>query len=250
MNRGLYTAASGMLINLMRQETIVHNLANARTTGYKADKMTATDFPSLLLTQVNGSAPGPEVGEAGLGITMSSLTTDFSSGPMKLTDHPFDLAVAGEGFFQLQTPDGVRYTRDGRFSRDVNGLLLNANGYAVLGTGGPITLPEGQPTISPSGSVFVDGEQVAQISLAAIEDTAQLTKEGETMFAAAGDNAVQVLPPEETKIYQGYLEDSNVDTTQMVTEMMTVLRAYQFSQKMVQYQDRILGRTVSEIGRV
>lgn len=249
MIRGLYTAAAGMLSGLLRHETIVHNLANVRTIGYKADRATLTDFPSLLLTRINAGEPGPEIGRAGTGVSLAALTTDLSNGPMKLTSNQFDFAVAGEGFFRVQTPDGVRYTRDGRFHRDIDGRLITGEGYLVLGANGSITLPEGELTATPNGQLFVNDTLVEQLSLARFDDPANLIKDGDTTFTTRGQEP-QLMAATETHVYQGYLEDSNVDTSQAVTEMMSVLRAYQASQRLVQFQDQINGQTVSDLGRV
>lgn len=249
MIRGLYTSAAGMLSNLFRHETIIHNLANLRTVGYKADRATVTDFPSLLLTRINGDDPGPEIGRAGTGISLAALTTTFSEGPLKLTDHPFDFAIGGDGFFRIQTPDGVRYTRDGRFHRDVDGRFITAEGYPVLGANGPITLPEGPLTATPNGQLFVNDTFVDQLSLARFDDPAAIVKAGETNFASRGAEP-QLMAANEMQVHQGYLEESNVDASQAVTEMMSVLRAYQASQRLVQFQDQINGQAVTDLGRV
>lgn len=249
MFRGLYTSTAGMLAGVTRQESIVHNLANMRTIGYKSDRVSMTDFPSLLLTQIRDGEQGPEVGRLGTGITKAAIVGDFQDGPISLTDHLYDFAVAGEGFFQVQTPDGVRYTRDGRFHIDENGSLLSENGYPVLGANGPIVLPQGELTVSQTGTVYVNGAEVAQFSLVRFDDLTGLVKDDQTNFSAPGGGA-QVIPVAQTKIYQGYLEGSNVDVAQMATEMTTVMRAYQFSQQMVQMQDRINAKSVSQLGAV
>lgn len=250
MIRGLYTAAAGMLAGLLRQETIVQNLANVRTVGYKADRATVTDFPSLLLTQVYKDKPGVEIGEAGTGVSLSAVVTNFEDGAFNLTDHPFDFAVATDGFFRVQTEDGIRYTRDGRFHRDVDGRLVNGSGYPVLGRNGEINLPNGLLTVSVNGDVFVDDQYVNQLAVARFDSTEDIIKENETLFAGRDGTEPQLVAAAETKIFQGYLEESNVDASQSVTEMMSVLRAYQASQKLVQYQDQINQQTVSDLGRV
>lgn len=250
MIRGLYTAAAGMLTGLLRHESIVQNLANVRTVGYKADRATVTDFPSMLLAQIYKDQPGQEIGRAGTGVSLSNVVTNFETGPLKLTDHPFDFAVAGDGFFRVQTEDGTRYTRDGRFHRDSDGRLVNVNGYPVLGSNGPLTLPKGLLTVSPTGDIFVDDNLVGQLSLAQFENTDDIVKTDDTTFVGRNGVEPQLVAQADTQIYQGYLEDSNVDSAQAMTEMMSVLRAYQASQRMVQYQDQINSKTVSELGSV
>lgn len=250
MIRGLYTAAAGMLSGMLRQESIIQNLSNVRTVGYKADRATVTDFPSLLLSQVYQDKPGAEIGRAGTGVSLSDVVTNFEDGPMKLTDHPFDFAISGAGFFRVQTEDGIRYSRDGRFHRDSDGRLVNANGYPVLGRNGSLTLPDGALTVAPTGEVFVDDALVGELSLANFENMDDVIKMNETMFAGRAGVEPQLLAAADTKIYQGYLEDSNVDSTQAITEMMSVLRAYEASQRMVRYQDQINEKTVSDLGRI
>ncbi|MCB0209796.1 MAG: flagellar hook-basal body protein [Anaerolineae bacterium] len=249
MIRGLYTSAAGMLTNLLRHETIVHNLSNVRTIGYKADRATVEDFPSLLLTEVRGGRTKFEIGQAGTGVSLASLKTDFTSGPLKLTDNPLDFAIADEGFFRIQTQEGIRYTRDGRFHRDIDGRLITANGYLVLGENGPINLPDGALTVTPQGEVFVNNAQIDRLTLARFDDKDNIIKDGQTTFAAR-DGDPELMQSQEIHIYQGYLEESNLDSAQAVTEMMSVLRAYQASQRLVQFQDQINGQAVNEIGRV
>jgi len=183
-------------------------------------------------------------------VSLSDVVTNFETGPLKLTDHPFDFAVAGDGFFRLQTEDGIRYTRDGRFHRDSDGRLVNVNGHLVLGSNGPLTLPDGLVTVSPTGDIFVDDNLVGQLSLAQFENPEDIIKADDTTFVGRNGVEPQLVAQADTQIYQGYLEDSNVDSAQAITEMMSVLRAYQANQRMVQYQDQINSKTVSELGSV
>ncbi len=249
MSRGFYTAASGMIAGLSQQEALIQNLSNMRTVGYKADEVTAKDFPSLLLVQVRGTKTVSKVGELGTGVAMANLTTNFDAGPLRLTDHPLDFAVAGDGFFQLQTENGVRYTRDGRFHADGDGRLVSADGYPVQGENGDIIIPPGDLAVSASGAIFANDEQIGQLSMAKFDDLGVLTKENKNLFSAP-DGAARTMDATEIQVHQGYLEDSNVDVTKMITEMTSVLRAYQLSQHMVQVQDRINGHAANEIGRV
>jgi flagellar basal-body rod protein FlgG len=249
MFRGLYTAASGMLVGLKRQEAIAHNLANMQTVGFKSDQAILADFPSLLLTRMHDEKIGPGVGRVGTGVTLSAITTNFRDGPLKLTDHPFDLALVGDGFFQVQTADSVRYTRDGRFHRNAEGQLVTADKFSVLGENGPINLPAGELVVSSSGEIFVGGSFIDRLSLVRFDNLTDLIKDGQTNFLSRGAEP-QLLPLDNTNIYQGYLEEANVEEAQVIAEMSSVLRAYEANQRMVQFQDQINGRTVSEIGRV
>ena len=252
MIRGIYTSAAGMLSNLFRHETIVQNLTNVNTIGYKADAATVTDFPSLLLARLKGDRPGPMVGDAPTGVSLAQVNTDFSDGPLQLTDSQYDFAITGDGFFRLQTPDGERYTRDGRFERDVEGYLVNADGYQVLGANGPIQLPAsstGELGVTTRGTIYLDDAQVGQFSLARFEDMDDLVKESQTTFSSREENP-ELMAAADVKIYQGYLEGSNTSASRELTEMMSVVRAYEASQQLLQYQDQINSQSASELGRV
>jgi flagellar basal-body rod protein FlgG len=238
-----------MVTNLMRQETVIHNLSNVQTVGYKADRTAVIDFPSLMLARIYDGEMGPEVGKAGTGVSLDALITDFQDGPLQLTENDLDFATVGDGYFRVQTPDGVRYTRDGRFHRDADGLLVNADGYRVLGADGEINLPDGLPTVSIRGEIYVNNAMVGRISLARFTDTENLVKQDQTLFSTRGPEPEQI-PVGEAHVYQGYIERSNVDVGQTVTEMLTVLRAYQSSQRLVQFQDQINSQAVSQLGSV
>src|SRR5882672_12115109 len=113
--RGLYIAASGMLAELVRQDQLANDLANASTPGYKADRAAQASFGELLL---ENSATGQPIGPLGLGVHIAELKTDLAQGPVKQTDEPLDVALAGPGFLAVQTAQGTRYTRDGQLTVD------------------------------------------------------------------------------------------------------------------------------------
>ncbi|MEZ4837370.1 MAG: flagellar hook-basal body protein, partial [Caldilineaceae bacterium] len=163
------------------------------------------------------------------------------------TERPFDLAVEGNGFFRVQTPDGERYTRDGSFHRDTLGQLVTRDGFYVLGENGqPVVLPPGETSIQPNGAVFVDNQQVAQIGLADVDDPAQWVQEEFNLFSA---DAAAPLDPNTVSIKQGYLELSNVDENVQIVEMMRILRLYEANQRSLQVHDRALSNALS-VGEV
>ena len=142
MERGLYIAASGMMSEMVRQDQIANDLANSSTPGYKSDRSTQRSFGDLLL---QNASSGRTVGRLGLGESVDRIVTDMSPAPVRITDEPLDFAVEGEGFFAVQTPQGVRFTRGGQFQASQNGQLVTSLGQPVLGPGGaPITVrPDG-----------------------------------------------------------------------------------------------------------
>ena len=151
MWRGLYTAGAGMIQETQRTDTIANNLANVNTTGYKRDVAVSSEFEPMLIRRINdkdmrsdvtsfkgfslGGNP-PVVGTLGLGSEIAEIATDHGQGIFESTGNPYDVAISGEGYFEIQTPQGVRYTRDGAFFRSQTGVLENVRGQAVLGTNG------------------------------------------------------------------------------------------------------------------
>ena len=142
MIRGLYTGASGMVAQMHRMDALSNNLANVDLTGYKRDTSVHKAFPQLLLRRTNDDGvynfpPGsmdtaPVVGTLGTGVELNELYTVFEQGALKESGNPFDLALEGEGFFAIQTPQGERYTRNGSFLIDNNGVLVTKEGFPVL----------------------------------------------------------------------------------------------------------------------
>ncbi|GAB4475396.1 MAG: flagellar basal-body rod protein FlgF [Anaerolineales bacterium] len=250
MIKGLYAAASAMLANLYRHGLLAHNIANVDTPGFKQVLTSLDDFKETSVIYPPGPTAGLAdlrwVGDIGLGVQTSSEITDFLQGGLRNTGHPFDLAIQGEGFFRIQTPDGERYTRDGRFYRDVDGNLVTVDGYQVLDDGGqPINLPEGEFSVSPEGNLLVNGQIVATLGLAAFEDpSSELTRDGSNYFAAEGGPTSDAVGT----VAQGYLEMSNANPAQLMTQMIAVARAYEAAQKMVQTQDELLGKAISSLG--
>ncbi len=250
MIRGLYAAASAMVAGLFRQELIAQDLANVNTPGYKATSTRLSDFATALLARLPGGM-GPEtiIGRLTRGVEAGAALTDFSPGPTQATGQPLDLAIQGDGFFRLRTPQGERFTRDGRFSLDANGQLVNVNGYAVLGANGqPIRLGLGDVRVDQDGSLFLNGQSAGRLGLAVFADPeASLERTEGGLFAATGGVPAGQFTG---TIQQGYLETANVDPATTMTHMLAVSRAYQAAQRIIQIEDEMLGRTVNDVGRV
>lgn len=250
MIKGLYAAASAMLANLYRQGLLAHNIANVDTPGFKQVLTSLDDFRETAMIYPPGPTAGLAnlrwIGNFGLGVQTAQEITDFLQGGLRHTGHPFDLAIQGAGFFRIQTPDGERYTRDGRFFRDVEGNLVTVDGYQVLDEGGqPINLPEGELSISPEGVILVNGQTVATLGLAAFENpSTELTRDGSNYFAAEGGATSDAVGT----VVQGYIEMSNANPAQLMTQMIAVARAYEAAQKMVQTQDELLGKAINTLG--
>ena len=239
MLEGIQTSAAGMLPRMTEQEVIANNLANVNTTGYKRDRVV---FRKTLESELGVAASeGSEVfGE--------EVLVDFSPGPLEKTDRPLDVAIEGSGFFTVETPNGVRYTRAGNFRLDSEGYLVTVDGYRVLGESGPILLTNDKVNINEDGEIWQGGFLVDRLRVTDFSDPRALVKEGHSLFKTA-DPRVTGQPAAEATIKQGYLEGSNVNPLEEMVEMMVVLRNFEAEQKAIQVQDQTLGTAVNELPR-
>jgi flagellar basal-body rod protein FlgG len=225
MDPGLYIAAQGMLVEQNRQDQYANDLANASTPGYKSDRTTQADFGSLLLSNTSTGQP---LGSIATGLRVSAVTTDMTPAGVNPTGQPLDFAVQGNGFFAVQTPQGVRYTRDGQFDASASGLLVDKLGNAVLSqTGAPIGV--GAKGTVPAASLGVFNVTGA-------------TKQGNNLFAgtAAGQGAGSVV--------SGGLEASSVDPVHTMVDMIASLRAYESGQKMISSIDQTMQQSAQSVG--
>lgn len=245
MIRGIYTSASGMLAETTRADTIANNLANGNTTGYKKDIAISKDFASLLIQRINDGKNVPTIGTLGLGSEIDEIATIHTTGPMRTTGNPLDFAVDGNGYFAVETQTGPRYTRNGSFTRNAQGELVNSEGRRVMGQNGVIRIPDGKLSVNESGQISVDGVVAGQISLVAFDNERELLKEGASLFLAP-DNGRQATG----KVMQGMLEQSNVNVISEMVNMISAYRAYEVNSKTVQAHDQLLDKAVNEVGKV
>ncbi len=210
-----------------KQEVMAHNLANASTHGFKAERV----FARLL------EKAGPTAGAA----------TDFGAGELVATERSLDVALEGEGFLVVRTPRGDRLTRSGSLRIDETGLLVDAGGHPVLGDQGEILLPDGgEIRIGHDGVVAMDGEPVATLRVVGVRDTASLTRE-EGLYFATGEKLVTV---EGTRVRQGFLEGSNVSPVESLVEMIEVQRAYASIQQAAKAMDGVAETLSNDLSRI
>ncbi len=284
MWRGLYTAATGMITEARRTDVIANNLANAATTGYKKDISVHHEFENMLIKRmyddnISGGVPlnkglldtdsgdvtkfkgfkvdqntGVTIGELGLGDYIAEIAVDYSQGAFESTGNTFDLAIAGEGFFAIQTPQGIRYTRNGAFFKNQDGVLQDIRGYNLLDTrGNQITIPQGTAdssiTISGDGSIYTNGEEnpLAQIQVVRFDNRLAIQKQGDNLFAPVNNAQPE---PATGEIVQGMLEKSNVEIVREMVELIHNHRLYEANAKAVTTQDTMLDNSVNQIGRL
>ena len=232
MIEDIQVSAEGMSRRIAQQEVIANNLANVNTVGFKRDKV----FQDILTDATSTSTP-----------TENEVTV-FEQGSMRETKNPLNMAIAGEGFFTMQTPEGIRYTRNGNFRLDPTGLLSLDDDTLVLGESGPIEI-RGNMNLSERGEVFVDGILVDRLQIVTFEQPYALRKAGNSLFFL-NDPSQSEIEVEHIRVKQGFLEESNVNPIEEMVAMMTLYRYFEADQKAIQTQDEILQQAVNEIGKV
>ncbi len=255
MIKAMRTAATGMVAQQMNVDNIANNLANVNTTGFKQTKIEFQDVLYQNLRRAGtASALGTEVPTGlsiGYGTRASATVRSFSEGNLTPTGNPLDLAIDGDGFFQVQMPDGTTgYTRDGAFKISGDGQVVTSEGYFVLPQ---MSVPEGSTAISvgTDGTVEVmvagqqDPVQIGQIELARFVNPAGMLAIGRNILTptrASGDPVTDV--PTQSglgQIDQGYLEMSNVKVVDEMVNMIVAQRAYEMNSKAIQTADDMAG---------
>ena len=216
-------AAGGMRARMESLEMLANNLANTETGGYKGDR----EFYSLY-AGVDATAD-PFTGDLAQLPVIESHWTDFAQGDLRQTSNPLDVAVEGEGLFAIDTPRGVRYTRNGNFRVSQAGVLTTPDGGAVRNKGGgKITVgPNGLLEILPDGTVRQGGQALGQLELVTL-DKATINKEAGNYFVAAKD---AVARPAKGSVLQGKLESSNVNAPEAAVRLIAILRQFEMLQK-------------------
>lgn len=257
MIRGLYTSGAGMLVQWSRQDVEANNLANVNTVGFKRDVALVKQFPEMLIMRtqdayLNTSKGKMELrlltGLLGTGAQVEKVVPLFEEGQFKETQNTFDLAIHGDGFFTIQTPQGIRYTRNGAFTLNEKGELLTQEGYYVLGEGGRMTLQGKNIAFGQDGTVYVDGALVDRLRITRFPDKAGLEKVGHNLYIdIMGFN--ENVQPNEVEIKQGFLELSNVNVVTEMSRMIEVMRTYEANQRMILSQDETLNLVINTVGR-
>jgi flagellar basal-body rod protein FlgF len=221
-------AASRLVAQQRVMDVLAHNIANANTAGFKAERVQFSDW---LLRQRGADAPR---GDRSVAFAQDRATwREQRAGTLTHTGNPFDLGMTGDGFFTVSTPGGPRLTRDGRFGLLPDGTLADGAGQSVLDTNGrPIVLSttDTQITIAGDGTISSENGQLAKIGVVQPADPLRLTAEGNTRFRADGATTLMTSPG----LVQGAVEDSNVQPVLEVTRMMDGLRQFQFVSQMIQ----------------
>lgn len=257
MIKGLYTANWGMINEQKRVDILANNMANAATTGYKKEGSTSEAFYDVLAYKIKDTSEphvDKKLGAMNLGVKIGEVYTDYSQGAIHETGNTFEMALSGKGFFAVEFTNkngetSVKYTRDGHFTLNVKGELVNKNGdYLLDKQGGHIVLdPMADFSVDRTGTVYLDNQAVTQIQVADFEDYNYLEKYGENYYTALeGANEIDA----EAEVISGYLEDSNVQVVQEMVDLINFTRAYETNQKMIQAVDSTIDTAVNKVGQV
>lgn len=239
MDSGYYAACAGFAAQSQALELVANNLANLGTSGYRGQQAT---FRSLL-TGSGAVAWNPLNAAVNNFGVLNGSRVDLASGSLSATGSPFDLAVAGKGFFAVQTAQGTLYTRNGGFHRTPDGLLVTFQGDPVLGEQGTISLPNGAVAVSSDGTISVDGAVVATLRVVEFAPDTPLTAAGSALYSAPAGSA---LPAASSSVRQGMVEESNVSPVQATVQLITIQRNAEMMQRALTLFDSQFNQTAAQ----
>lgn len=250
MNQAMHEIVSGSLVQEMRLDVLANNMSNINTLGFKGDSVF---FQISDLTESTKEGSKEDSISEKSKISDSSLPvgtfTNFSRGQLKSTGNPLDLALDGNGFFCVETSEGVQYTRKGNFTLNEEGVLVSQDGLPALGEAGRITINSPNFNVDAEGNIEVDGNRVDTIKIIDFSQPYPLKKVAYSSFVL-NDSGISGNKAEGVKVRQGFVELSNVDVIKMMTEMIDVLRGYQSYQKVIQSLNDITSKSINEVGRL
>jgi flagellar basal-body rod protein FlgF len=241
MDNAIYVGLSRLIILEREMDITANNLANVDTVGFKFESMISNDDEVTMPTL--GQPPTAVNFVAGVGVAR-----DFTEGSLVQTGSPLDVAIEGRGFFQINTPAGPRYTRDGRFRVDASGAIVDQDGDQVDGGGAIVLDPKKGPVaISATGDVSQSGQNVGKITILNFESLSALSKDGNNLLR----NDSNLTPTAATaSMRQGFLEQSNVDPVRQITRLIEVNRAYDAMSNMLSATDDLSTSAVQRLGAV
>jgi len=244
MDNALYVGLSRQMVLRRQMDIIANNIANSDTNGFKFESLMTKESTAEKAFSVGISDPVKFVADAG-------VARDFGQGGLRRTDAPLDLAVEGQGFFKINTKDGERFTRDGRFRTDDTGRLTTQAGAPVADDGGgEITIDpqKGQVTVAPDGTVSQGAERIGKVGVFTFADLSVLEKSGDNLFQNTSNQ--QPAPAADAKVRQGMLEGSNVNSVLEITRMIEVSRAYEQTTQMMAAEAELARSAISRLGQV
>lgn len=266
--KGVYSALSGALAQSLKLDTIANNLANVNTPAFKRDQqifneyLTANEKPPEVIQVPRVPASIESFYDMQGGdksyVDTKGTFTDFSQGGLKPTGNTLDVAIDGKGFFEVATPTGVKLTRAGNFTLDGNGQLVTKDGFPVLLNGEPGADPAartvrldgaGPITINDSGDLFQGTQQLGRLSLVDVKNPDALRKVGNSLYGFKDTMAPELSNVANPSLKQGFVEASNVNIVQEMTDMIQTNRVFESTQKAIGAYDSMAEKLVNVVGK-
>lgn len=275
MIRGIYTASSSMLCEIVRQDMIANNLANVDTAGFKQDQGIFKELPTMVLRKVNDGQlypprpfyKFPKIGELGTGVIVDESFTNFKAGAFSYTGNELDIALENEkSFLVVESDKGTRFSRDGILTINQDGFLTNMHGDYILADTEPVDENPGNildengnlnprlqrvqvgdgetVVIDRSGRVLVDNAPLFRIAQGMASDRKAFRKEGANKFVRAYGEVVRA----EGNVKKGYVEKPNFSLVEEMVRMIEVSRAYEANSKVIQSHDGLLDKAINSVG--
>jgi flagellar basal-body rod protein FlgF len=247
MDNSLLVSLSQQLAAYRAMDVIANNLANVSTPGFKREAAKFEEYVAQMRPAEGQTGP-----QSVSFVKDAGILRDSSQGNVEQTGAPYDVALASQGFFAVQTPAGLRYTRDGHFSLDANGNLVTSQGYQVQGDGGAITITpnDGQINISPDGTIssVVNGvgNQLAKLKVVDFAEAREMTKQGANLYSTTQTPTI----PASVTLRQGALEASNVQPVIEISHMIEVMRAYEATATLSKSQEDLMRQAIDKLGQM
>tara|TARA_B110001454_G_scaffold219200_1_gene251779 strand:+ start:1186 stop:2001 length:816 start_codon:yes stop_codon:yes gene_type:complete len=266
--KGIYTALSGAMAQSLQMDTIANNIANVNTPGFKRDTQVFNEYLTANEKEQTGM-PVPRIpasiesfydmqgGDKSF-VDAKGTFTDHSQGTLKHTGNPLDIAIDGEGFFEIATPDGVKLTRAGNFTMDGNGKLVTKEGHFVLAAGGDGANPESRSitlngseslTVNDQGDIFNGTQLIAKISVVNVADKDGLEKIGNSLYGFKKGHNPEIIGRQNVSVKSGFVEGSNVNVVQEMTDMIKTQRIFESTQKAISAYDSMNDKLVNIVGK-
>jgi len=247
----MYVTASSALDLKLKMEVLTNNLANVNTVGFKEELVSVRTNENLNVGQPStaGNTAAEQTNTNNDPIMQTTLRTytNFNEGPLMSTGNSLDFAISGSGFFKIQTPGGIRYTRNGSFTINPDNKLVTKTGALVMGDRGDIDIDGNHVTIDDKGTISVDGEEAGKLKIVNIGSLKSLKRDENLLFMPSSFKTSETDAVRAT-VQQGYLERSNVDGIRALTFMIESLRLFETYQKVIQTIDRTNEASISQVG--
>ncbi|MDP8224525.1 MAG: flagellar basal-body rod protein FlgF [Candidatus Lernaella stagnicola] len=247
MQNTIWNAVAGSLYEMKRLDVIANNLANADTNGYKADTLSFNAY----LAQIQQKRFTGDRRQMHSIQDQMQTHTQFATGALKVTGNQLDVAIAGDGFFTIDTPDGTMYTRAGNFQLDAEGQLVTTEGNIVVGDTGPLQLQDGLAVdlvFDEYGLLYQAGEEIGRLQIAHIENPETLEKAGGKLFRPT--QLTRATPMETPDVRQGVVEGSNVNLVHEVVGIVQAGRSFEAYQRVIMLVDQLNQRATQQLGQM